>query len=83
MCWNFSDNSDDNYMSFDEILEIASKSGVKTDEELGLEPEELVRLKYITGYAKLYEKNEYNRAYVSQKQAVNMANYKKEQKEND
>lgn len=51
--------------------------------ELGLEPEELVRLKYITGYAKLYEKNEYNKAYVSQKQAVNMANYKKEQKEND
>ena len=51
--------------------------------ELGMEPEELVRLKYITGYAKLYEKNEYSKAYVSQKQAVNMANYKKEQKEND
>lgn len=51
--------------------------------ELGLEPEELVRLKYITGYAKLYEKSEYKRAYMSQKQAANMAEYRKEQKEND
>ena len=49
--------------------------------ELGLEAEELVRLKYITGYAKLYENSEYSKAYVSQKQAVNMAEYKKEHEE--
>lgn len=29
--------------------------------KLGLEPEELVRLKYISGYAKLYENCEYSR----------------------
>lgn len=29
--------------------------------KLGLEPEELVRLKYITGYAKLYENKEYSK----------------------
>ena len=29
--------------------------------KLGLEPEELVRLKHITGYAKLYENKEYSK----------------------
>ena len=46
--------------------------------ELGLEAEELVRLKYITGYAKLYEKTEYSRAAISNKQAKELARYKKE-----
>lgn len=32
--------------------------------ELGMEAEELVRLKYITGYAKLYEKAEFNNAWT-------------------
>lgn len=32
--------------------------------ELGLEAEELVRLKHITGYAKLYKNVEYNRAWA-------------------
>ena len=37
--------------------------------ELGLEPEEFVRLKHITGYAKLYENNEYSKARYTEKQA--------------
>ena len=36
--------------------------------QLGLEAEELVRLKYITGYAKLYENSEYSKATYSEKQ---------------
>lgn len=43
--------------------------------ELGLEAEELVRLKYITGYAKLYEGREYSRAKLSDKQAKIRAEY--------
>ena len=43
--------------------------------ELGLEAEELVRLKYITGYAKLYENNEYSRAAYSEKQVQEMKKY--------
>ena len=40
--------------------------------ELGLEAEELIRLKYITGYAKLYENNEYSKAAYSEKQVQEM-----------
>ena len=29
--------------------------------KLGLEPEELIRLKHITGYAKLYENKEFTK----------------------
>lgn len=36
--------------------------------ELGMEPEELVRLKHITGFAKLFENVEYRRAWVTKKQ---------------
>lgn len=43
-------------------------SDIEVCNELGLEAEELVRLKYITGYAKLYENNEYSRAAYSEKQ---------------
>lgn len=32
--------------------------------ELGMEADELVRLKYITGYSKLYEKAEFNNAWT-------------------
>ena len=46
--------------------------------ELGLEAEELVRLKHITGYAKLYEKNEYSKAKISDKQAERLAEYRKQ-----
>ena len=45
--------------------------------ELGLEAEELVRLKYITGYAKLYENNDYSRASMSLTQAEELAKYRK------
>jgi ParB-like chromosome segregation protein Spo0J len=37
-------------------------------EEIGLEPEELARLKHITGYAKLYENAEYSRALETPRQ---------------
>lgn len=36
--------------------------------ELGLEAEELIRLKYVTGYAKLYENKEFSRAWVTTNQ---------------
>jgi ParB-like chromosome segregation protein Spo0J len=43
-----------------------------TDEEIcaevGLEPEELVRLKYVTGFAKLFSEVEYNQAYETDRQ---------------
>lgn len=41
---------------------------VEVCNNLGLEPEELVRLKHVTGYAKLYENTEYTRAKISDKQ---------------
>lgn len=43
--------------------------------ELGLEAEELVRLKHITGYAKLYENNEYSKAMISEKQVEEKMKY--------
>ena len=46
--------------------------------ELGLEPEELVRLKHITGYAKLYENNSFTRAAISENQARQLQKYRKE-----
>ena len=36
--------------------------------ELGMEPEELIRLKHITGFSKLFEKGTYNKAYKTDKQ---------------
>lgn len=54
-------------------------SDVEVCNQLGLEAEELVRLKYITGYAKLYENNEFTRAQISPKQAQIAAAYRKEQ----
>ena len=37
-------------------------------EELGMEPEELLRLKYSTGYAKLYEGEQFSNAWTTVKQ---------------
>lgn len=37
--------------------------------ELGMEPEELLRLKHITGFSKLFENAEYRKAWVSRTQA--------------
>lgn len=50
-------------------------SDIEVCNNLGLEAEELVRLKYITGYAKLYENNEYSHAIYSENQAIKKANY--------
>lgn len=36
--------------------------------ELGMEPEELLKLKYITGFAKLFEKAEYRKAWETKNQ---------------
>lgn len=36
--------------------------------ELGMEPEELIRLKHITGFSKLFADAKYNRAWVSRSQ---------------
>ena len=43
------------------------KNGKKDAEicsELGMSPDELFRLKHITGYAKLYEDHEYNKEWI-------------------
>lgn len=55
-------------------------SDVEICNELGLEAEELIRLKYITGYAKLYENNEYGKEQMSERQAIeyNKASKKEE-----
>lgn len=53
-------------------------SDVQVCNELGLEAEELIRLKHITGYAKLYENNEYTRAAYSEKQIQERERYEKE-----
>lgn len=46
--------------------------------ELGMEAEEITRLKYITGYAKLYENNEYSKAAYSEKQVEEVRKYEEE-----
>lgn len=56
-------------------------SDLEVCNELGLEAEELVRLKYITGYAKLYEGNEYSRAAYSEKQVEELKKYEQAVKE--
>lgn len=56
---------------------------VEVCNELGLEAEELVRLKYISGYAKLYEGKEYSRASMSEKQINVKLAYETEMKQNE
>lgn len=62
------------------VMEMLLNGAKDTDvcNELGLEAEELVRLKYITGYAKLYENNDYSRAAYSEKQVEEMKRYEQE-----
>lgn len=43
--------------------------------ELGMEPEELLRLKHITGFSKLFADVEYRRAWVTDRQAKTKKNY--------
>ena len=49
--------------------------------ELGMEKEELVRLKHITGYSKLYENTEYKHAWETHKQLKIKKDWEKEHKE--
>ena len=37
-------------------------------EELGMEPEELIKLKHLTGFSKLFENAEYKKAWVTKRQ---------------
>lgn len=50
-------------------------SDVEVCNSLGLEPEELVRYKFITGYAKLYENGEYSKAKYSDNQVAAKLEY--------
>ena len=36
--------------------------------ELGMDPDELLRLKHITGFSKLFKDSEYSKAWVSKSQ---------------
>lgn len=49
--------------------------------ELGLEAEELVRLKYVTGFAKLYEDKEFSKAWETENQIKLRNEYNEKQKE--
>lgn len=51
--------------------------------ELGLDKEELIRLKHITGYAKFFENVEFNHAMETDKQIQERLKYENEQKENN
>lgn len=46
--------------------------------ELGMEPEELLRLKHITGFSKLFENVEYKRAWVTRSQILVKKQYEAE-----
>lgn len=51
--------------------------------ELGLEKEELIRLKHLTGYAKFFENGEYNHAIMTDKQIEEKLNYQKGENEDE
>ncbi len=46
--------------------------------ELGMEPDELLRLKHITGFSKLFEDKEYSKAWESRKQILIRTKFKKD-----
>jgi len=52
-------------------------SDTKICDELGLEPAELVRLKYISGFEKLYKDHKYSKAWESEEQVRVRAEWKK------
>lgn len=56
----------------------AGEDDVTICHKLGLEAEEIARLKHITGYSKLYANVEYGKASLSRPQMTEKANYKKE-----
>ena len=49
--------------------------------ELGVEPDELVRLKHVTGFSKLFENVEYKKAWETKRQIELRKQYEKEQNE--
>lgn len=51
--------------------------------ELGMEAEELLKLKYITGFAKLYEDVEYNKAWKTKSMIQIERRYRKNAQDND
>ena len=51
--------------------------------ELGMEPEELLRLKHITGFSKLFENTEYARAWKARNQILEEKEYREEAGETD
>lgn len=46
--------------------------------QLGMEPEEIARLKHITGFSKLFADTEYKRAWVTRQQAQVRASYNRQ-----
>tara|TARA_R110000751_G_scaffold76435_2_gene154115 strand:- start:142 stop:831 length:690 start_codon:yes stop_codon:yes gene_type:complete len=53
---------------------------------LGMEPDELLRLKHITGFSKLFQNAEYNKAWMTKKQLIlrkKQIDLEKEQKEGE
>ena len=46
--------------------------------ELGMQPEELLRLKHITGFSKLFKDAEYNKAWKTKQQIIYEKDYEKE-----
>jgi ParB-like chromosome segregation protein Spo0J len=51
--------------------------------ELGMEPEELLRLKHITGFSKLFSDKEYNKAWVTKRQILIKKKFDDENVKND
>lgn len=51
--------------------------------ELGMEPEELLKLKHITGFSKLFENREYGKAWESQRQMQTRLEYNREHPEEE
>lgn len=49
--------------------------------ELGLEPDELLRLKHVTGFSKLFEGAEYRKSWESRRQIQLRTRYRKQQQE--
>lgn len=52
-------------------------------QELGMEHEELIRLKHITGFSKLFENAEYSKAWETKRQLQIRKKWEAEQKEKD
>ena len=50
--------------------------------ELGMEPEELLRLKHITGFSKLFEDVEYKRAWETKRQIQIRRKHKEQEAQN-